>query len=94
MQIVSENIKKDTINIVRILNPMRDTCYDMKAALDNISGKSFNYSEINADKILTLKENVLSEIDLVLVQNLSVDEYVSLYNNIFFNFSLVSWMKF
>lgn len=94
MQIVAENINKDTINIVGIINPVRDTCYDMKAALDNISGVSFNYSEINADKILTLKENVLSEIDLVLVQNLALDEYVSLYNNNLINLSLMFSMKF
>lgn len=78
---VSENISKDTINIVGVINQANETFCDIKVLLHNISGKSVNYSEISAEKILTLKESFLSEIDLVLVQNLSLDEYVSFYSN-------------
>ncbi|XP_026314570.1 fatty acid synthase-like [Hyposmocoma kahamanoa] len=76
LQIVSENINKDTINVVSITNQTKDTFCDLKVGLHSIAGVSFNYSEINTDKMLTLKENFLSEIDLVLVQNLSLDEHM------------------
>ncbi|XP_026333122.1 fatty acid synthase-like [Hyposmocoma kahamanoa] len=76
LQIVSENINKGTINIVGITNQAKDTFCDLKVGLHSIAGISFNYSEISTDKMLTLEENFLSETDLVLVQNLSLDEHM------------------
>lgn len=93
MQMVSENINKDYINIVGITNQEKHDFNEIESYLRNISGISVNYSKISTDKILNLKESFLSEVDLVLVQNLSLDEYVSFYNEIA-NVSLVPAIKF
>lgn len=89
LQMVSENINKDIIRIVGITNQGKHMFNEIKTHLHNIPGISIDYSEISADKTLILGEKFLSEIDLILVQNLSLDEYVSYIINL----SLVSVMK-
>ncbi|XP_026314079.1 fatty acid synthase-like isoform X1 [Hyposmocoma kahamanoa] len=76
LQIVSENVNKDSISIVGITNQTKDMFCDLKVGLHSIAGISFNYSEMSVDKLLILDKNFLSETDLVLVQNLSLDEYM------------------
>lgn len=75
---VSENINKDAINALEVFNPEKDsTVFEViRNFSDDILGLTVNYEDAPREKILEMKDHFLTDIDLVLVQNLATDENV------------------
>lgn len=75
---VSENIDKDAINVMGVFNSKKDSnAYEVMSKIsDSIPGLTINYDDAPCDKILEMRDYFLTDIDLVLVQNLSTDENV------------------
>lgn len=75
---VSENINKDAITAVGIIDSEKDSIIFevMRNTYDDIPGLIVNYQDVPREKILEMKDYFLTDIDLVLVQNLAADENV------------------
>lgn len=75
---VSENVNKDAINTLGVFNSEKDSnVFEVIRSINvNITGLAVNYEDTQREKILDLRDYLLTDIDLVLVQNLATDENV------------------
>lgn len=75
---VSENINKDSINALGILNSEKvSNVFEITRNIsDDIPGLAVNYEDAPMGKILEMRDYFLTDIDLVLVENLAADENV------------------
>ncbi|XP_026333120.1 fatty acid synthase-like [Hyposmocoma kahamanoa] len=76
LQIVSENINKDAITAVGLFNSQTysNVFEVMRDIYDDIPGLIVNYEDAPGEKILEMRDYFLTNVDLVLVQNLAADE--------------------
>ncbi|XP_026333200.1 fatty acid synthase-like [Hyposmocoma kahamanoa] len=76
LQMVSEDISNDAIKAVGVFNSEKysNVSKVISKIYDDIPGLIFNYEEIPGDKILEMRDYFLTDVDLVLVHNLSSDE--------------------
>lgn len=75
---VSENINKGDINALGVFNSEKDS--SVLEVIRNISvdipGLTVNYEDAPREKILEMRDYFLTDVDLIVVQNLSVDQNV------------------
>lgn len=78
LQMVSENINKDAMNALRVFNSEKysNVLEVIRNISDDIPGLTVNYEDARIEKILEMRDYVLTDIDLVLVQNLATDDNV------------------
>lgn len=78
LQMVSENINKDTINIIEILDSDKgySTFEDIRNILDDDLGLTYNYKTVTKAILMELRNYYLTDFDLIIVQNLSTDDNV------------------
>ncbi|XP_026316598.1 uncharacterized protein LOC113227796, partial [Hyposmocoma kahamanoa] len=76
LQIVSENINKDAITVVGLFDSQKysNVFEVMRDIYDDIPGLIVNYEDATGEKILEMRDYFLTDVDLVLVQNLAADE--------------------
>ncbi|KAI5632207.1 zinc-binding dehydrogenase domain-containing protein [Phthorimaea operculella] len=76
LQTVAENINKDTINVLGIMNSKEELPISegLKAVLNDIPGVTIHYEQMRKEKVLAMRDQFLKEKDLVLVQNLTNDD--------------------
>lgn len=81
MQIVAQNVNKETINVVEIQNYTgEDTIYkEVQSLKANIPGLKVQFTQLKKDDFLKNLDQSASKIDLVLVQNLNMDDSVSIF---------------
>lgn len=75
---VSENINKISINALGVFNAQKysNVFEIIRTTSDEIPGLTVNYGHAQREKILEMRDYVLTDIDLVLVQNLAADDSV------------------
>lgn len=81
MQIVSENIDKDAINVVQVVNNTNE-CYaieEIKALVNGVTEVIVNYEEVHVDQLLEKRDFFVNNTDLVFVQNLSMNNSVCIF---------------
>lgn len=80
MQIVGENLNKDNINVVGVVNQLScDSIFnEVNKVIKDVYGLNVKYEQITRETALKGNHNeLLAGADAVLVQNLSVDDDVS-----------------
>lgn len=78
LQMVSENINRDTINIIEILISDKGYCAfeDIRNIINDDLGLIINYKSVEKTKLMELRKYFLTEVDLIIVKNLSTDDNV------------------
>ncbi|XP_045503125.1 fatty acid synthase-like isoform X1 [Colias croceus] len=72
LQIVAENLNKDTINVLVVKD---GTIFnDLKNIVKDIPGLEVNLSSIHKNQILQRKDTIENQADVLLLENLSLDE--------------------
>ncbi|KAJ8713069.1 hypothetical protein PYW08_008373 [Mythimna loreyi] len=76
LQTVAENINKENINVVGLVTTKGYIFTEINKVIKNIFGLNVKYEEISRETALKKARNFLKDVDLVLVQNLSIDDNI------------------
>lgn len=79
MQIIAENLNKRIINIVEIRNGLLNS--SISNTLYRVPGLQINYLQVCRDNVMQDRNN-LADVDCLIVNNLSNDEIVSIFNKL------------
>ncbi|KAJ8711408.1 hypothetical protein PYW07_008650 [Mythimna separata] len=74
LQTVAENVNKENINVIGLVNTKGDIFTEINNVTRNILGLNVKYEEVSRESALKKQNNFLKGVDLVLVQNLSTDD--------------------
>ncbi|XP_049878856.1 fatty acid synthase-like [Pectinophora gossypiella] len=77
LQIIAENINKENINVLGIINRGNEDLrvFDaIRNGLNDIPGITVQYEQMRRDQVLVKRDHFLTEVDLVLMQDLSTDD--------------------
>ncbi|KAJ8711409.1 hypothetical protein PYW07_008651 [Mythimna separata] len=76
LQTVAENVNKENIKVVALVNTKEDIFTEISNVTRNIVGLNVKHEEVSRESALKKQNNFLKGIDLVLVQNLSTDDNI------------------